>query len=162
MNDRPKLTLERTYDAPIEDVWELWTTRAGIESWWGPDGFSVEVRELDLRQGGRLEYVMTATGSEQRAYMAKAGMPLSTLHSLAFDEVDPPRRLAYRMTADFIPGVEPYEVETVVDLHPSGGGVRMVLTFDAMHDERWTRLAVLGRESELDRLAAALAIHSTG
>jgi len=31
-----------------------------------------------------------------------------------------------------------------------------VLTFDAMHDDRWTQLARMGRESELDRLAKLL------
>src|SRR5262245_47945643 len=41
---RGHVTLERTFDAPIEDVWDLWTTKDGIESWWGPEGFRVEVR----------------------------------------------------------------------------------------------------------------------
>jgi len=41
------ITLERTYHGAIEDVWELWTTKAGIESWWGPDGFTVKVLELE-------------------------------------------------------------------------------------------------------------------
>src|SRR5205823_13949104 len=49
--DRPKLTVERTFRASIDEVWELWTTKDGIESWWGPDGFSVAVRDLDLRPG---------------------------------------------------------------------------------------------------------------
>jgi uncharacterized protein YndB with AHSA1/START domain len=31
-----KITLERTYPSPIEDVWDLWTTKDGIESWWAP------------------------------------------------------------------------------------------------------------------------------
>ena len=35
-----KIVIERTYEASIEDIWELWTTREGIESWWGPEGFS--------------------------------------------------------------------------------------------------------------------------
>ena len=54
MQVRPKLTIERTFDASIEDVWELCTTREGIESWWGPEGFSVAVREMDMRPGGTL------------------------------------------------------------------------------------------------------------
>ena len=36
------ITIERTYQAAIEDVWALWTTKEGIESWWGPDGFAVK------------------------------------------------------------------------------------------------------------------------
>ena len=50
----PKLTIERVINAPIETVWALWTTKPGIEAWWGPEGFSVSVRSLDLRAGGQL------------------------------------------------------------------------------------------------------------
>ena len=34
-----KIVIERTYVASIEDVWELWTTKEGIESWWVLAGF---------------------------------------------------------------------------------------------------------------------------
>jgi uncharacterized protein YndB with AHSA1/START domain len=157
VTDRPKLTLERTFKASLEEVWELWTTRDGIESWWGPEGFSVAVRELDLRPGGELVYAMSATKPEQMEYMTKAGMPLVTEHRLIYTEVDPARRLAYTAMVDFIPGVEPYEIVTVIELHEVKHRVRMVLTFDRMHDDAWTRLAVMGRESELGRLDALLA-----
>jgi len=156
LTDRPTLTLERTFKASIDEVWELWTTREGIESWWGPEGFSVTVSALDLRPGGDLLYTMSAVGPDQMEYMVKAGMPLSTDHRLTFTEVDPPHRLAYRDLADFIPGVEPYEIATVIELSEVEDGVRMVLTFDRMHDDRWTELAVMGRESELARLAKIL------
>jgi len=138
-------------------VWELWTTKEGIESWWGPEGFSVTVRDLDLRPGGELHYAMTATGTDQVEYMVKAGMQITTEHRLMFTEIDPPRRLAWRDMADFIPDVKPYEVETVIELHEAPEGVRLVVTFDAMHDDRWTQMARLGRESELERLAKVLA-----
>jgi len=157
VTDRPKLTLERTFKTSLEEVWELWTTRDGIESWWGPEGFSVAVSELDLRPGGELVYAMSATEPEQMAYMTKAGMPLVTKHRLTYTEVNPVRRLAYKYMVDFIPGVVPYEVDTVIELHEVKDGVRMVLTFDRMHDDVWTRLAVMGRESELGRLDALLA-----
>ena len=39
-----KIVIERAYDASIKDVWALWTTREGIESWWGPEGFHKEIR----------------------------------------------------------------------------------------------------------------------
>lgn len=149
-----QLTLERTFDASAQDVWDLWTTEDGIESWWGPDGFVVKVRRLDLRTGGGLGYTMTATGADQIDFMTKAGMPVSSEHSLTFTEVAPARRLAYDELVDFVPGVKTYEVRTDVEFTVlSEGGVKIVLTFDAMHDEHWTRLAVMGRESELERLA---------
>lgn len=157
MTERPKLTLERTFQASIDEVWELWTTKEGIEAWWGPEGFSVTVRDLDLRPGGELFYSMSAVGPDQIDYMKKAGMPLTTEQRVTYTEVDPPRRLAYNQMADFIPGVEPYRVETLIELHEVGTGVRMVLTFDAMHNDQWTQMARLGHEGELMRLERLLA-----
>ncbi len=151
-----RITLERTYRALIEDLWELWTTKEGIESWWGPDGFSVKVRKLDLRPGGELLYAMTATAPSQVEFMKKAGMPLTHEARATFAEVTPPQRLAYLHRVDFIPGVEPYDVTHAVELHSSGQDVRMVLTMDAMHDEEWTQRAVMGWESELGKLARVL------
>ena len=117
---RPKLSLERTFRAPIAEVWELWTTREGIEAWWGPDGFTAAVRAIDIRPGGELLWSMTAVGADQIDFLKKAGMPLTSHHLLRYIEVEAPRRLVYRDMADFIPGVEPYEVETVVDLSEAG------------------------------------------
>jgi uncharacterized protein YndB with AHSA1/START domain len=157
---RPKLTLERTFNASIAEVWELWTTKEGIEAWWGPDGFSVAVSDLDLRPGGKLSYAMTATGPDQIDYVQKAGMPITTQNRVTFTTIDPPHRLVYKELADFIPGVKPYEVETIVELNEVSDGVHLLLTFEAMHDEHWTQMARLGREGELERLAKLLAARS--
>jgi uncharacterized protein YndB with AHSA1/START domain len=153
---RRRVSIERTVNAAIEDVWELWTTKEGIESWWGPDGFAVKVRRLDFRLDGELLYAMTATAPEQIEFLKKAGMPLTTESLVTYTEVEPLRRLGFRQMADFIPGVKPYEVETTVALETGPQGVRMVLTLDAMHDEQWTKLAVMGWESELAKLARLL------
>lgn len=88
--------------------------------------------------------------------MKNAGMPLTIETRVTYTEVVPPRRLAYTTRADFIPGVEPYDAATVVELQPSADGVRLVLTQEAMHDEHWTQMAVMGWESELDKLARIL------
>jgi uncharacterized protein YndB with AHSA1/START domain len=157
VTDRPKLTLERIFQASPEEVWELWTTRDGMEAWMGPEGFSVTVNQLDLRPGGNLVYAMTAVGPDQVQYMTQAGMSLVSVQHVKYVEVDPPRRLVTREVADFIPGVEPYEVETIVELTAVPGGTRLVLTFDAMHDGRWTEMATLGHESELQKFADVLA-----
>lgn len=151
------ITLERTFEASIEDVWALWTTKEGLESWWGPVGFSTTVRQIDLRVGGELRYAMTATAPAQVDFMKKAGMPLTTEQRVRYRAVDPYRRLAYTSLADFIPGVTPYDLATLVELHPNAQGVRMVVTIDAMHDEPWTQRAVAGWESQLGRLIKLLA-----
>lgn len=154
---RKRVTLERTYRATPAEVWELWTTKDGIESWWGPEGFRVEVQRLELRPGGVLEYTMNAVSEEMIAGMKKAGMPLSHPAHLTFQEIVPERRLAYLHAVDFIAGVEPYEVAYVVELFPSGDQVRMVVDFEAMHDERWTGMAKAGWEQEFGKLERVLA-----
>src|SRR6266403_1654580 len=71
------IRLERRYEAAVEDLWFLWTTKEGFESWWGPEGFRVEVRKLDLREGGELVYDMIAATPEHIEFMKKANMPVS-------------------------------------------------------------------------------------
>lgn len=154
---RRKVTLERAFDAAIEDVWELWTTKDGIESWWGPEGFTVSVRKLDLRPGGELLYATTATAPDQVEFIKKLGMPLTTESRIIYTEIVPRQRLAYTNILDFVPGVPTYEVATIVDFETSPQGVRMVLTMDAMHDENWTKMAVMGWESQFGKLAKLLA-----
>ena len=83
------ITLERTYGASPDDVWALCTTREGIESWWGPEGFSAKVHALDLKPGGELRYAMTAVDPDQVAFMRNAGMPLTTETRLTYAEVEP-------------------------------------------------------------------------
>ncbi|MDB6019149.1 MAG: Aha1 protein [Pedosphaera sp.] len=147
-----RITIERTYKAALKDVWELWTTKEGIESWWGPEGFSTKVHKLDLRAGGELRYAMTATGPDQVEFMKSAGMALTNECRISYTEVVARKRLAYTHLADFIPGVKPYDVATLVEFHLIGKTVRMVLIFDAMHDKEWTQRAVMGHESQLGKL----------
>lgn len=154
---RAQFSIERSYAASVEEAWTLWTTTTGIESWWGPEGFDVTVLSLDLRPGGELVYLMTATGPEQVAFMERAGMPLSTETKVTYTEVSPPVRLAYKTLADFVPDVSAYDVATVVELQATAGGVKIVITFDAMHDAVWTERARAGHESQLRKLDGILA-----
>lgn len=154
---RKTVTLERVYRATLEDVWDLWTTKAGIESWWGPGGFTVTVQQLDLRPGGELRYLMTAVDPPQVEFMRAEGMPLTTEAHLRYTEIVPLKRLTYEHAADFIPDVEPYVVVHVIELQQlAKGQVRMTLTIDVMHDDAWTERAVAGWESELGKLEALL------
>jgi len=67
-----------------------------------------------------------------------------------------PTRIAYRSLIDFVPGVDPYQELTVVDLTPSGDSVRVVMTMEPLHDEVWTQRLVMGRENELNNLARVI------
>jgi uncharacterized protein YndB with AHSA1/START domain len=148
--------LERTYDAPAELIWELCTTAAGLEEWWGPDGFETRVSELELRPDGQVRYTMTATGPEQAAFVRNLGMPLSSEFRRTFTEVEPPSHLAYLSLIDFVPDHEPYEHLTVIDVEPAGNRTNVVMTLDPLHDESWTQEYRAHRGNELENLEAAI------
>lgn len=159
---RAQFSIQRTYAASLDEAWALWTTKAGIESWWGPEGFEVTVTALDLRPGGELTYLMTAVAPEMVAFMQTSGMPLSTPCKVTYTEVSAPNRLAYKTLTDFVPGVEPYDVATVVELTAAGGRTTLTITFDAMHDDAWTERARAGHESQMRKLDALLAAQGKG
>ena len=152
-----QITLERNFKATLEDLWDLWTTPEGIESWWGPEGFDVKVRALDLTPGGQMLNAMTATAPDQVGFMKRVGMPLTTETKLTYSEIVPNRRLSWATVADFIPGVAPYDVGTSVELTAHAQGVRLVLTLDAMHDATWTQRMVAGWNGQLGKLEKGLA-----
>jgi uncharacterized protein YndB with AHSA1/START domain len=148
--------LERTFDAPAKLIWELWTTAAGLEEWWAPDGFESRVSELELRPGGELRYTMTATAPEQIAFVRNAGAPLAVELRKTLTEVAPPTRLAYVSLIDFVPGHEPYEHLTIIDIEPAGDRTRVVMTIDPLHEEPWTQGYRAHRANELRNLEAAI------
>lgn len=157
MTERTTHILERMIPAPIDRVWELWTTAAGIEQWWAPEGFRADVEELDLREGGELIYGLTAVAPEQIAFMEQYGLPLSTRSRKTFTEIDAPSRIAYESLADFIPDREPYRQLTVVDLVGVDGGTAVRMSMEPMHDEIWTERLIAGRSNELDNLVKLVA-----
>jgi len=155
--DQPKATLDRTFRGSLDELWDLWTTPEGIEAWWAPEGHRVAVRALDLRPGGEFTWETTAITPAQIEWQTKSGIPLTTVQRIVYTEVDPPRHLRYRNIIDFVPGVEPYEVDNEVDFEPTESGVRIVIRFSPLHSDEWTRLATLGYESQLSHLDVALA-----
>jgi uncharacterized protein YndB with AHSA1/START domain len=150
--NRSKVVFERTYRARAEELWELWTTKAGFESWWGPEGFRVEVHTIEARVGGALHYDMIADAPEQIAAMKRVGRPMSHETRGIFVEISPHRRLAITHVIDFLAGVTPYESTMVVEFFPSDKSVRMVITLDPMHNEEFTKMSTMGLTSQLTKL----------
>jgi|SRR6516165_7301334 len=148
--------LERTFEAPAEMIWELWTTAAGLEEWQAPDGFETRVSNLELRPGGELRYTMTATAPEQIAFVRNLGLPLSNEFRRTFTELVPPTRLGYLSLIDFVPGHDPYEHLTTIEIEPAGDRTNVVMTLDPLHDETWTQDYRAHRADELDKLAGAI------
>lgn len=50
----PELTITRVFDKPRSLVYDAWTKPEHLERWQGaPQGFTVPVHEVDMRQGGK-------------------------------------------------------------------------------------------------------------
>jgi len=146
------VVVERTYRAGVEDLWALWTTKAGFESWWGPEGFRVEVHRLEARTGGALEYDMIADSPEAIAAMKSMGQPLSHNTHGTYAEFRPHDRLKLVHVIDFVPGSEPYETAIEVDFGVAGDQARMVVTIHPHLDPHWTKMSVMGFTSQLAKL----------
>jgi uncharacterized protein YndB with AHSA1/START domain len=155
-----QITMERTFTATLDEVWELWTTKDGIESWWGPIGFETKVARLELRVGGALDYSFTAVGPDQVKFMKDAQQPLTQHMKARYTHVQPKTAAAWQNLVEFIPGITPYEVESRFDLEARGKQVHMKLRFDAMHDEQFTQFAEMGWKEELGKLEQRLAARS--
>jgi len=78
-----ELLITRLFDAPVDLVWEAWTNPEHIANWWGPDGFTNTIYQMDLRPGG--EWNLTMHGPDGTDYKNKS----------IFKEVIPRKKLVY-------------------------------------------------------------------
>jgi uncharacterized protein YndB with AHSA1/START domain len=84
VTDDRTLRIERRYEAPIEAVFEAWTSEEVFRRWWkaGPDWETAEP-EIDLRVGGTVRVVMRDPSKDVE------------YGGGAYTEIDPPTRLAF-------------------------------------------------------------------
>lgn len=52
------LIITRIINAPRPLVFAAWTDPAQVGQWWGPDGFTTTIQEMEVRPGGRWRYIM--------------------------------------------------------------------------------------------------------
>lgn len=148
-----KVVVERTYRASIEDVWDLWTTKDGFESWWGPEGFRVEVETLEARPGGELRYAMIADAEEAILAMKRAGQPTSHPTRSRFVVVEANARIVLENQIDFVRGIAPFESRIEVDFVVDGAWVTMRVTLDALPTPELTRMQSEGFASQTKKLS---------
>lgn len=118
-------TLERTFNAPRELVYEAWTNPEHLAQWWGPKGFELKVKQLDPQPGGIFHYaVLSPAGDEIWA-------------KFIFRELVPPERLvfiSFFSDADGNMGSHPWapgwpkELMNVITLADEGGKTRLTIT----------------------------------
>lgn len=63
------ITVERSYNAPLANVWSAWTDAAILCKWWAPKPYACVITGLDFRKGGRWSYYMQGpTGDRHYCY----------------------------------------------------------------------------------------------
>jgi PhnB protein len=52
------ITVERSFNAPLDRVWAAWTEADILCQWWAPKPYQCVIKSLDFREGGRWLYYM--------------------------------------------------------------------------------------------------------
>lgn len=135
----------RVFDAPRELVFKAWTDPAHIGEWFGPDGFTITMQEMDVRLGGTWRFIMHGPD----------GVDYTNL--VVYTEVAPPERLAYDHSDD--EGANAFHT-TVTFVEHDGATTLTMTALLASADERERVVeevgAVEGGQQTLGRLAEYL------
>ncbi len=82
-SNREEFVINRTFDAPLEVMYEMWTNPKHFSQWLAPTGFTMSFKRADIKPGGSSSYVMTDGGSVKMYGGAK------------YLEVSKPHRIVY-------------------------------------------------------------------
>lgn len=124
-----EVVLVRVLDATRDAVFAAWTDAAAFCQWFGPDGYTCTVHEMDVRPGGRARFDMTSGDG--------------TLFTNRFDylEVVPDERLVMDHGSDVDDDPARFRVTLTFDEQADG---KTVLTLRQLHPTVEQRAAVIG------------------
>jgi len=152
------LVITRTFDAPIERVWQAWTDPKQLMLWWGPKEFTAPTIHIDLREGGKYHYCMR--GPDGKDYWSTG----------TFEEIVPMERLVF--TDSFadkdgnivsgayygMPEEFPLVLKVIVELEQLPGKTRMTLKHVGMPPSESKELAGQGWNESFDKMAYSLLV----
>lgn len=153
----PALVIERVFEAPIDQVWSMWTEPDHFAAWYGPPGAVVSVTRMEVRVGGRRLVGMSMQTPDGMSEMWFAG---------EFRAVVPQTHLAYTeamadrdgnpisASALGAPDGHVLTTEVSLDLEDLERHTRMVLTHVGIAPDS---PGAMGWSMALDKLASHLA-----
>ena len=123
------VVIERTFDAPVDLIWQMWTNPEYFKNWYGPKGFTVPVADMDMRVGGKRLICMASPDGSMKMWTTGE-----------YTEIVPNERLVYTESpadengnvvspsAMGMPDGYPATTEVTVLLEDLGGRTKMVMT----------------------------------
>ena len=132
-SNQDAVVIERTFEAPVDLVWQMWTDPEHFKQWYGPQGFSVPVAEMDLRVGGKRLICMASPDGSMKMWTTGE-----------YTEIVPKVRLVYTESpadedgnlvspaAMGMPEGYPATTEVSVVLEGLDGRTKMVMTHAGM------------------------------
>jgi uncharacterized protein YndB with AHSA1/START domain len=132
-----ELVLTRTFDAPRDLVFKVWTDPQHVALWWGPQGFTTIVHQMDVRPGGAWRYSMRAPDGNSYPFNGQ------------YVEVLRPERLVFVGT---IHEVQEHKVWTEILFADEGGKTKITVHQVYSFESDATRGAPIGWSQQLDRL----------
>ena len=142
-----ELVFTRVFDAPRELVFDAWTHPGHLARWWGPQGFTTTIHQMNVRPGGI--WRLTMHGPDGRDYRNR----------IVVIEVAKPERLVFRHEPDA--DAEPVTHQTTITFTDHGGKTLLTMrmlfaTPDARAHVIQTYRALEGGHQTLDRLIGHL------
>lgn len=162
LSDRT-ITISRDFAASREALFRAWTTKEGIEAWWGPTGFRTEVRELDLRIGGRYHFVMIDGDGNEYPVQGEYSVIEPPAKLVMSDDVScMPREWLQEHAPDELASGAPLDSWGTLTLSDLGNGfTRLSLATRCINDRIRDGLVAAGMndgfDQSFDKLAAFLA-----
>ncbi len=146
MNDN-ELINTRVIDAPRERVFEAWTDQAHIGEWFGPEGFTITIKSMDVKPGGKWIFVMH--GPDGVDYD----------NEITYEEITPPERLVIAYNATREHNLKAFKA--IVTFEDVDGKTKLTLRHILENAEERVKQegigAVEGGNQTLNRLEAYLA-----
>jgi len=120
--------VKRTFNAPREKVFRAWTEPEALKCWFGPEGFTLQSAEVDLRTGGSYRLAMKPANGD--VYY----------HYGTYREIDPPEKLVFTWILEDQPcdGSENQDCETLVtvEFRDLGATTEVTLTHELLPTEQ--------------------------
>lgn len=62
------VNIERIFETSSDVVWKMWTDADSFKTWYGPNGFSIEVLKMDAVEGGEQLICMIMPGGDRKMH----------------------------------------------------------------------------------------------